>query len=67
MPRLVRAGTVLLMVALACVAVPAAQKPSSGRPLKIEDYYRVQTIGSRLILAQRQVGHLHRLDSTRRA
>jgi dipeptidyl aminopeptidase/acylaminoacyl peptidase len=28
------------------LAVPAAQKPSSGRPLTIEDYYRVQTIGN---------------------
>ena len=46
MSRLVRAGTALLMVALLCVAVPAAQKPSSGRPLTIEDYYRVQTIGN---------------------
>ncbi len=46
MSRLVRAGTALLMAALVCVAVPAAQKPSSGRPLTIEDYYRVQTIGN---------------------
>jgi hypothetical protein len=56
MSRLVRVGNGLLLVALACVAVPEAQQPSSdralkpqpaaGRTLRIEDYYRVQTLGN---------------------
>lgn len=45
-----RSGTALLLVALACAAAPSAQNPSSpqpgGRALKIEDYYRIQTIGN---------------------
>jgi len=56
MSRLARGGIALLLVARSCVAVPDAQQPSSGPPLKpqpaagralkIEDYYRVQTIGN---------------------
>ena len=46
MSRPVQRGLALLLVGVASVAVPEAQKLSSGRALNIEDYYRVQTIGN---------------------
>ena len=50
MSRLLRAGCAVLLIASTCVAVPDARQVSSqrgaGRALKIEDYYRIQTIGN---------------------
>jgi dipeptidyl aminopeptidase/acylaminoacyl peptidase len=46
MSRLAQSGLAVLLAGVASVAVPFAQPPSSGRALKIEDYYRVQTIGN---------------------
>lgn len=48
MPRLLRAGlAVLVCVGVAPVLLShAQQKPAAGRALTIEDYYRVQTVGS---------------------
>jgi dipeptidyl aminopeptidase/acylaminoacyl peptidase len=48
MPRLLRAGlAVLVCVGVAPVLLShAQQKPGAGRALTIEDYYRVQAVGS---------------------
>ena len=45
MSRLARCGCACLIIWLASAAPRGAQDRPSGRPLTIEDYYRIQTIG----------------------
>src|SRR5512133_2711707 len=48
MPRLLRRTVpVLVWFAFVAAALPEARRqPAAGRPLTIEDYYRIQTVGS---------------------
>ena len=43
----------------------SAQQPARGRPLAIEDYYRIQTVAAPVDLAERTLGRLRRLDADR--
>jgi len=51
MPRLIRAGLAMVVCVGVAPVLPsrAQQPPTAGRALAIEDYYRIQTIGSPMI------------------